>query len=270
MQSADFAFIRDLIRRESAIVLDDDKEYLAESRLQQLARVSGLASVGEVVAALRTRPYGELHRRAVDLFTITETSFFRDARVFDALRARILPAILAAPRSGPLTIWCAASSSGQEPYSIAMMLREHFPEVAGTAQILATDLSRAMLARVDAGVYSAFEIGRGLPANLLARYFVAHGADWQVAPALRAMVRPMELNLSAPWPALPAADLVLIRNVLIYFDQATRRGILARARALLRPHGVIILGATESLMPGDAELERQSALGAVYYRAKAG
>jgi chemotaxis protein methyltransferase CheR len=262
MQAAAFAFVRQLVKRQAAIVIEPDKEYLAEMRLASLALESGHADVEALVATLRAQPPGELHRRVIEVLTTNETSFFRDQRSFDALRTTIVPE-LADKLDRPLAIWCAAAASGQEPYSIAMLLLEHFPRTP--ARIIASDLSRTMLARIDRGTYSAFETARGLPAPLLAKYFTHDGAGWKVRPALRAMLEIRELNLATPF-ALPPIDIAIVRNVLIYFDTATKLDILTRVRRVLAARGVLLLGAAENTLGLDAGFERCTAERAIYYR----
>jgi chemotaxis protein methyltransferase CheR len=248
MASPAFAFIRTLVKRHAAIVIEPDKEYLAEQRLAGLAVETGHADVETLVDALRLSPPGDLHRRVVEALTTNETTFFRDPRAFDALRTQIIPELLAAKPDHPLTIWCAAASSGQEPYSVAMLLREHFPTAAITARIIASDISRPMLARIDRGVYSSFEVTRGLPDALLAKYFTPEGADFRVRPAVRSMIEIREINLADSFPRLPPIDIALVRNVLIYFDAATRLDVLARVRRVLAPGGALVVGAAERCM----------------------
>lgn len=259
MQAATFDYIRQMVKQQAGIVVEPGKEYLAETRLQALAREQGFAAPDDMVAQLRMRPYGELHRRVVEMLTTNETSFFRDHRPFDALRTVIIPKLLAAQPSRKLTIWCAASSSGQEPYSLAMLLREHFPGIAARTKILASDISREMLARTDRGLYSQFEVGRGLPALMLAKYMTQVGGDWQVKPELRQMIETKEINLALPFPMMPPVDILLVRNVLIYFDMDCKRDILTRMRKALSPDGVLILGGAETTLGIDVGLERCTA-----------
>ncbi|HYC33213.1 MAG TPA: protein-glutamate O-methyltransferase CheR [Gemmatimonadales bacterium] len=266
--SGDFDFIRDLIRRRSAIVLEPGKEYLVESRLGAVAREEGFASLEHLVTELRTRPSNGLHRRVVEAMTTNETTFFRDIHPFDALRQAILPELIERRASQrQLTIWCAACSSGQEPYSISMLLREHFPALTGwTVRIVATDLSGEMLERARSGRYSQLEVNRGLPASYLVKYFRKQGLEWQLAEEVRRMVEYRELNLNEPWPGVPPADLVFLRNVLIYFDVETKRSILAKVRRVLRPDGYLFLGGSETTMGLDDTYQRMPVGKAVCYR----
>ncbi|MFN8025622.1 MAG: protein-glutamate O-methyltransferase CheR [Acidimicrobiia bacterium] len=180
--------------------------------------------------------------------TTNETSFFRDGRPFDALRDTVLPDVIERrSRNRSLNIWCAACSSGQEPYSIAMLLREDFPQLNDwNVRILGTDLSQEMVDRCKQGTYSQFEINRGLPARYLPRHFERAGASWSVMAATRRGLDFRTMNLIDPWPALPAMDIVFIRNVLIYFDAATKRNLLERAHRALAPEGYLFLGGAET------------------------
>ncbi|MEO8550255.1 MAG: protein-glutamate O-methyltransferase CheR [Kofleriaceae bacterium] len=264
MRAAAFEYIRTLVKHRAGIIVETGKEYLAESRLAGLAREAGFREVDGLLDHLRVHPFGELHRRAIESLTTNETSFFRDQRPFDALRADILPRLIARA-AGPIVIWCAAASSGQEPYSVAILLREHFPDVP--ARIIASDLSREMLARTRHGVYSKFEVRRGLSPALQAKYFHPHGLELQIRSELRAMLDVREINLAAAFPALPRIDLLLVRNVLIYFDAPTKQNILERMRAMLAPDGVLMLGGCETTLGVDVAFKRcTSDAKAIWYR----
>lgn len=250
ISATDFDYIRELVRRESAIVLDNGKEYLAEARLQPLLRRNQLESFEDLVQLLKGDRSGNLHEAVVDALTTNETSFFRDGHPWESLKQGVLPDLIerrAANQS--LTVWCAASSSGQEPYTLAMLLREAFPEIVASwrIRIMATDISDTMLERAQEGMYSQLEVNRGLPAPLLLRYFTRAGLEWQLNKEVRSMVSFSKLNLAADlWPQLPPVDLVFIRNVLIYFDESTKRAILERAHHHLRPDGYLFLGSSET------------------------
>jgi len=190
--------------------------------------------------------------------TTNETSFFRDFHPFEDLKKIVLPALIAR-RSAEreLRIWCAASSSGQEPYSLAMLIRESFPKlVSWKVHILATDLSTDILARAREGRYSQLEVNRGLPATLLVKYFEKRGCDWYLRDDIREMVEYQIVNLAGPWPFLPAMDIVMIRNVLIYFSVETKKEILAKVRRVLMPDGYFFLGAAETTFGIDTSFER--------------
>lgn len=254
----DFQYVSQLVRQRSAIVLEPEKAYLLEARLAPLARAEGYPSIDALIAQLRTQSNNGLHRRVVEAMTTNETSFYRDQHPFEALRTHVIPEVLkrrAAQRE--LTIWCAASSSGQEPYTIAMTLREHFPELAGwTVRILGTDISTRMVQRSREGKYGQIEINRGLPAPLLLKYFEKRGIEWQVKPELQRWCEFRELNLIEPWGPLPPMDIVFLRNVLIYFDIATKRAILDNVRRVLQPWGYLFLGGAETVINLGDSFER--------------
>jgi chemotaxis protein methyltransferase CheR len=258
MTTVAFDYLRTLVHEQSAIVLEPGKEYLVEARLAGLVREQGMTTVTDLVSKLRSLRSGPLHTQVVEAITTNETLFFRDPPVWEALRRSVLPELI--ERRQPercLNLWSAACSSGQEPYSLAMLLAEHFPALAGwDVRILATDLSTAMLARARQGSYSQLEVNRGLPAALLVKHFDKEGMHWRVNPGLRRSVEFRPLNLVAAWPLLPRMDLVFLRNVLIYFNTGTRQAVLGRMRRVLQPDGYLVLGATENLIGVDDALER--------------
>lgn len=254
MEARAFGYVQQLVKDHAGIVVEPCKGYLAKTRLTSVAHEQGFATLDHLVDQLRGKPFGDLHRRVVEAFTINETSFFRDQRPFDALRTTILSKLSRSGRA--VTIWCVASSSGQEPYSIAMLLREHYAGLVQRTRIIASDLSREMIARTNAGIYSQFEVGRGLSAKQIARFMTPVAGGWQVVPELRAMIDVREINLSVALPVLPAIDVLFARNVLIYFDLVTRRTALGRMKHVLASDGVMFLGGGESLLGVDVELER--------------
>lgn len=258
LNTADFDYIRDLVLKRSAIVLDAGKEYLVESRLIPLARQEGFASLAELIAQLRAQSFNGLHWKVVEAMTTNETSFFRDLYPFEALKKTVLPDLLAKRATErKLNLWCAASSSGQEPYTVLMLLREHFPTLAAwTVRFFAGDISKEMLERTRAGRYSQLEVNRGLPAPLLVKYFQKQGIEWQVKEDLRRALELFQVNLAAGWPALPPMDIIMMRNVLIYFDVATKKAILGKIRRVLRPDGYLFLGAAETTLNLDDAFER--------------
>jgi chemotaxis protein methyltransferase CheR len=260
---ADFQFVRRLVHAESALVLADGKEYLVGSRLTPILRREGLGSVSDLVARLSEGSV-ELRTAVVAAMATNETSFFRDVRPFDLLRDEIVPEVLRARPAGALRLWSAGASTGQEAYSLAIVLREHFP---GTpASILATDLGEDVLAAARAGSFSQLEVNRGLPAALLVRYFRRQGLRWEVTDAVRALVTFRRLNLARPLPALAAMDVVFLRNVLIYFDDTTRAEVLARVAGAMRPGGYLVLGSAENARGMDAGFERVKTDRTVCYR----
>jgi chemotaxis protein methyltransferase CheR len=250
-------FIRQLVHGKSAIVLDESKEYLIESRLDPLARARRISSIDSLVHRVRNGSV-DLQTELIEAITTNETTFFRDLSPFDALRNQVLPQLLAARApTRSLTIWSAACSTGQEPYSLAMLLHEHFPvQARWPIRIVATDLSRPTLERARAGRYRQIEVNRGLPASLLVKYFKREGSDWVVAPDLRAMVDFRQLNLIEPWPPGLRPDLVLMRNVLIYFDVPTKKTILERVRRVMARDGALFLGTAETTISIDEGWER--------------
>jgi len=267
--SEGFNYIRALVHGQSAIVLEPGKEYLVESRLEPVARQGGFDSVQAMVDTMRSTRPGPFHRSVVEAMTNNETLFFRDPRVFAMLRSHILPALTARLGSERrLNIWCAACSTGQEPYSLAMMLREAPSCVGWRINLLASDFSNDALARARAGRYTQFEMNRGLPAPMLVKYFKQHRAAWEICPQLRQAVQFEEINLTQPWPALPAMDLIVMRNVLIYFDAETRRKVLGKVARVLAPGGYLVLGASEGTMHLDAGFEAVSFEGTTCFRVK--
>jgi chemotaxis protein methyltransferase CheR len=240
--------VSDLVRREAAIVLAPGKEYLVESRLAGLARAAGATDVSAYIATVRSRGTPAQRMAVVEALTTNETSWFRDGAPFDVLRTTVVPQLLAAPGRRTIKVWSAACSSGQEPYTIAMLMADTLPAGA-SVDILATDISQEMLDRTTAGTYSQLEVGRGLPAPMLVKHFGRKGTQWQVSDLLRAMVRVQRLNLAAPFPPLlPRFDVVFLRNVLIYFDTPTKRSILQRVRQVMSPDGYLFLGGAETTL----------------------
>jgi chemotaxis protein methyltransferase CheR len=268
MTEEDFDFIRRLLLERSAIVLEPGKQYLVETRLTPVVRQLGLGSIGELVARLRTQPYRGPHNLVVEAMVTTETSFFRDHHPFESLRKVVLPELMSRRRDERcLNVWCAASSTGQEPYSVALLLREHFPELARwKVDLRASDLSEEMLARAREGRYNQIEANRGLPAALLVKYFQQQGTHWQLAQEVRSMVAFQQINLARPWPSLPRMDLVMLRNVMIYFDVDTKKAILGRLARLLRPDGYLLLGGAETTFNLDNSYRRVESLKAGFYQ----
>ena len=258
LDPGDFAYVSAFIRESSAIVLETGKEYLVESRLMPIVREQGLGSLGALVAQLKKRPQNGLHLRVVEAMTTNETSFFRDIAPFEGLRLKVLPDLVARRAADRrLCIWCGAASSGQEPYSLVILMLEHFPELATwDVKVIATDISRDILARARGGRYSQLEVNRGLPAPLLVKYFDRSGMEWTIKESVRKLVQFDELNLIRPWKGLPACDIVFMRNVLIYFDVPTKKDILSRIRQVMRPNGYLFLGSAETTMNIDSNFTR--------------
>ncbi len=268
LSSLDFNYLRTLVRTHTAIVIDDGKEYLAEARLSNLVRKEGFSSVPELLQILRGKTFSPLHRRVLDAMTNNETWFFRDLAPFEALRRKVLPEIMITRGlTRRLNIWSAACSSGQEAYSTLILLHENFPELLNwQVRVFATDYSQSMLDRVKAGRYSQFEVNRGLPASALAKHFVQHGLEWEISDRFKNMVDCQLLNLAEPWPDLPEPDIVLLRNVLIYFDVTTKADILARIHRRMRPDGYLFLGGAETTLGLSDSFERIPFEKTAYYR----
>lgn len=250
MIDADFHFLEQLVRKRSGLVLSADKSYLIESRLAPIARKEGLASIDELVRVIRQRPDERLIAAVVDAMTTNETFFFRDKTPFDLLKDDVLGPITKARGPGQkLRIWCAAASTGQEPYSIAMTIEQNPGVMNGmTAEILGTDISDRVLEKARAGIYSQFEVQRGLPIQLLMKHFEKNDDNWRISDKMRAAVRFQTLNLLADFRALGRFDIVFCRNVLIYFDNETKRDVLERMARQMSDDGVLLLGAAETVL----------------------
>lgn len=256
ISESNFGYVADLLRRETAMLCERGKEYLVEARLLPLARQAGDPDVDRYVDRLRGD--GTERARAVDALTINETSWFRDLAPYQAFTDTVLPQLLATRGARRhLDIWSAACSSGQEAYSLAMLLDEQLP-AGWTARIHATDVSPTMVERVRAGRYSQVEMNRGMPATRLVKYFQRVGSEWEIVPSLRAMVTTSTLNLAVPFAPLPTFDVVFLRNVLIYFDLATKRDILSRVSRTIAGDGFLFLGSTETTLDVDDAWVRET------------
>jgi chemotaxis protein methyltransferase CheR len=246
ISAADFAVIADLVKARSGIVLGLDKAYLVESRLDQIVRSRRFAGLAGIAARLRTNPDDALAHDIVDAMTTNETLFFRDTKPFEHLRRHALPALHATyPSTQPLRIWSAAASSGQEPYSIAMTVLD--AELGSrSVQIVGTDISAEQISRAQQGVYSEFEVQRGLPVQHLAKYFSKVDGGWRVSDPIRRLVTFNQLNLMQDLRSVGIFDLVFCRNVLIYFDLPTKRRVLDAIWARMAPGGLLYLGGAET------------------------
>ena len=268
--TTDFPYLQRLVFERAAIVLADDKEYLLESRLQPVARQLGLDSAETLMERVRQTRDPALEERVVEAMTTNETLWFRDVHPFNALRRCIIPDLMSR-RAGSrrLSLWSAACSSGQELYSLAMLLGESFPDVLGwELTLLGTDYSTEMVARARAGRYSTLEINRGLPAPMLVRNFNHEGAQYRINDDIRRLVTFRQMNLAGPWPPVPRFDVIMVRNVLIYFDLPTRKRILESAADHLEPGGYLFIGSSETMMGVTDVFEAQTAEGATFYRLK--
>ena len=249
MNPTEYEYLRKFLKENSGLDLSADKQYLIESRLLPLARKAGLPGIGELVQKLQGGS-PVLVTSVVESMTTNETFFFRDKVPFDHFRDHIMPEIIKARASRrSVRIWCAAGSTGQEPYSLAMCLKEMGAALTGwRIEIIATDLSQEVLEKAKAGVYSQFEVQRGLPIQHLVKYFKPNGETWQINPELRAMIQHRQLNLLHDFAQLGTFDVIFCRNVLIYFDQDTKISIFNRLARQIESDGFLVLGAAETVV----------------------
>ena len=248
---ADMEYLSHLLGERAGILLESKRSLFVESRLLDLLYREKIGTVGQLVNRLRGAPESYLHRLVVEALAIQETSFFRDQHPFVVLKTVLLPWLVKHRREEKhLSLWSAAASTGQEAYSMAMVLDEVIPARGGwRVDLLGTDLSQENIKKARLGVYTQFEVNRGLPAALMLKYFTKTGEGWTVREELRRRVVFQEVNLIDPWPSLPLMDVVFLRNVLMYLDVRRRRQIVARVRQVMRPDGFLVLGAGESLPP---------------------
>lgn len=266
MIPSNFEFLAALLKDRSGLIVTSDKLYLLDARLSPIARKYNHAGLDALIAAMRV-PFSEpLINEVVDAMTTNETSFFRDKNPFDALRTALIPGLVtrrAAQKA--IRIWSAACSTGQEPYSLAMLLKDNFPVLKDwRIEIVATDLSPTVLDRARDGSFSAFEVQRGLPIQMLVKHFDQVENAWRVKPELRKMIDFRPCNLLGGIEALGRFDIILCRNVLIYFDQPTKTQVLNRMAKMLSPDGALILGGAESVFGICDALSDISGLRGVY------
>lgn len=247
---ADYEFFRGFLRDKSGLALPDGKDYLLESRLMPLARNAGMRTLDQLVEKLRQPGNDNMRKAVVDAMTTNESLFFRDKLPFDAFVSSVLPNLHAArPPGRPLRIWSAAASTGQEPFSLAMLVRENLAKVPGRSiEIVATDLSSEALDRARKGTFSQFEVQRGLPVQYLMKYFAKVGDNWQISDEILRMVKFNEFNLLDPLAPLGVFDVIFCRNVLIYFDLPTKVTVLDRLSHALTPDGFLVLGGAETVV----------------------
>ena len=243
----DYAYLRKLVLEQSANLIDPSRNALFDTRLTPIARLSGADSLQDFVNMLKAGRPAHLHRAVAEAMTINETSFFRDMRPFEMLRQILVPRLMERRmKERRLRIWSAASSTGQEAYSLAMMMAEHFPEITSwDVKIVGTDISRHVVDYAQKGLYRRLEVNRGLPARMLLKYMTRHGEEWEVSPQIRSMCEFHYANLCAPLPLLPTFDLVLLSNVLLYFSQQDRRTLFREIHRKLSPAGYLMLGNAE-------------------------
>jgi len=262
----EYRFLQEYVYRESGIVLDKDKGYLLEARLMPIVHERRLGSINDLCALLRATADSTLKQRVVDAITTNETFFFRDVNQWDSLRAHVLPKLIEARNaSRRLRFWSAAASTGQEAYSLAMLLLE-----MGLAnwdiRILGTDLSSTVLEKARAGKYGQMEVNRGLPATYLVKYFRRSGLEWELRPEVRRLVEFRPFDLRRPMRALGPFDLVFCKNVLIYFDAGTKKGILEELRGTLYRGGYLVLGMSETTLVQGEGYERETLGNATFFR----
>ena len=246
--TTDFDYLASIVSDRTGNVLNPSQDYLVESRLSGLVRNMGMPSIDSLIRELRSGRNHQLGDQVAEAMTINETRFFRDPQFFETLKDEVLPRLIEARRSTrKLAIWCAASSSGQEPYSIAIILREHFPELDNwNVSILCTDYSQQMIERTENGSYTQFEVNRGLPADLLVKYFDRKGMRWIANETLKKNMQFKTCNLTEHWIGIPPADLVMLRNVLIYFDKPTKEKVFRQMERIIASDGYLFLGAGET------------------------
>ncbi|MEG3850818.1 protein-glutamate O-methyltransferase CheR [Microcoleus sp. herbarium19] len=270
---ADFDYIRKLVYDRTGVFLSAEKMYLVESRLGMVAKESGANSVSGLVAELKQikqQRFNPLYELTVEAMMTNETFFFRDVNPFEMLKTSVVPELLKQIQGDrTLNIWCAACSSGQEPYSIAMLLREYFPQLArNQVQIIASDISTAMLKRAISGCYAQHEVVRGLPPAFLQKYFHRCDKEWLLKEEIRKAIEFRQINLTEPFGSIPQMDIIFMRNVLIYFDIQTKQSILTRVRRVLRRDGYLFLGGGETTVNLDSAFEPVQFAKGVCYRLK--
>lgn len=264
----DFDYLRQLVRAKSAVVLEVHKDYLAELHLGAIAQQAGFDSIAALVENLKKTPFGKWHIQTIEALMINETSFFRDRYPFEVMQSSVLPALIQARSiERSISIWCAACSTGQEPYSIAMLIRDRFPNLANwKIRIIASDFSGKALARAKQGSYSTLEVNRGLTVERRNRYFRQSGSSWQIRDDIRQMVEFQQMNLIDSWTNLPLLDVIFLRNVLIYFNIETKRAILQQARQYMRQDSYLFLGSGETTFHLDNMFEPVRDAKSLYHR----
>ncbi len=268
----DYAYLRELVLAQSANLIDPSRNALFEMRLTPIARVAGAANLEGLVSILRVDRATHLHRAVAEAMTINETSFFRDAKPFEALCTNVLPRLIEQNQAQRrLRIWSAASSTGQEAYSIAMTLIENFPELATwDVKIIGTDISRHVIEYARKARYRRMEVNRGLRAKMLVKYFERDGDDWEVSAKVRALCDFQVLNLCAPMPRLPVFDLVMLRNVLLYFPPQDRTCVFSDVHRRMNPQGFLVLGSAEQAEDSTNLFKAEFAAETYFYRPVAG
>jgi len=263
-----FSFLRGLLKKKTGVVIDDSKHYLVVARLLPVVKQRKLPSLDTLIDRIRTSGDSALERDVLNAMMTHETSFFRDRSPFETLKKLVPEYAAKRAVTKQLTIWSAACSTGQEPYSIALMLNEHFRDLVATwrIRIISTDISEVVLTRAREGVYGEIEIVRGLPQPFLRKYFTPFQGKWSIAQSCRRLVEFRRLNLTEQWPIMPPCVIVFLRNVLLYFDDRTRSDVLQKMQKALRPDGALFLGGAETMLGINARYERLTGQGCSYYR----
>jgi chemotaxis protein methyltransferase CheR len=265
---SDYAYLRELVLAQSANQIDPSRNALFDTRLTSIARMAGASNLGDFIGILKAGRPAHLHRAVAEAMTVNETSFFRDLQPFEMLRTVVIPSLMKERRSERrLRIWSAASSTGQEAYSLAMMIVENFPELAQwDVKIIGTDISRQVVDYAQRARYRRLEVNRGLAARLLVKYMIREGEEWQVCEQIRRMCSFQYANLCAPLLQLPEFDLVLLRNVLLYFPQHDRRTLFADVHRKMAPDGYLLLGNAEQAEDSTNLFEVEFAANCYFYR----
>jgi chemotaxis protein methyltransferase CheR len=265
---ADYAYLRGIVMAQSANQIDPSRKALFDTRLTPIARMSGAANLEDFVHMLKNGRPTHLHRAVAEAMTVNETSFFRDIGPFAMLRNEVFPQLIEQRKMQRcLRVWSAASSTGQEAYSVAMLISEHFPELTQwDVKIIGTDISRHVVDYAQNGRYRRLEVNRGLPARMLLKYMVRDGEEWEVAPQIRAMCEFRYANLCAPLPQLPVFDVVLLRNVLLYFPQNDRKALFKEIYQKMAADGCLVLGNAEQAEDSTKLFEVEFAGNCYFYR----
>ena len=261
----DIELLSGIVAEYSGNMIAPRQAYMLEKQLAPIAKSNGLADVPALVQEIRRSKNPNLSTQIAEAVTVNETSFFRDAHPFEALKKQIIPDLTAANQNRrEIRIWCAACASGQEPYTLAMVIRENFPHLSNwKIKIVATDISNEMLDKCRSGEYSQLEVNRGLPARTLVRFFERSGSLWRAKPELRDMIEFSRLNLTSPFSSLGQFDIVFLRNV---FDKPTKQDILTRVHGVLRPDSYLFIGSVESTIGFNVPYRREEIDATVCYR----
>lgn len=265
---SDYTYLRELVLAQSANMIDPSRNALFDTRLTPIARMAGAASLEDLVGMLKADRPAHLHRAVAEAMTINETSFFRDLKPFEMLQGTILPRLIEQREDKQtLRIWSAASSTGQEAYSLAMLIAEYFPSLSKwDVKIIGTDISRRVIEYAQQGRYRRLEVNRGLPVRMLVKYMVRDGEEWEISSRIRSMCEFQYANLSAPFPKMPMFDLVLLRNVLLYFPEQGRRYLFSDMYRQMAQDGYLVLGNAEQAEDSTSRFAAEFAEGSYFYR----